>query len=179
MKINFVTIATSVLLQAFCATAGFAADSDAKVKENPVAANTPEKFAQTAEQVRAEMSTGGRYEFINPGDKGKVETDLNSIGAMLQKSGGVATMSQEDKVRLFNTQEHLNGLLTHSDSNRLVCERRAPVGTNIPLNTCKTVGEIEKNRRDSQKYMQDHAQDANINSAAINRIGGDNAKGAH
>ena len=155
--------------QAICAAASMASD---KVNEKPVVADTPEKFAQTAEQIRAQMGTGGRYEFINPGDKGKVETDLNSIGAMLQKSGGVATMSQEDKVRLFNTQEHLNGLLTHSDSNRLVCERRAPVGTNIPLNTCKTVGEIEKNRRDSQKYMQDHAQDANINSAAINRKGG-------
>ncbi len=172
MKINFVTIATAVLLQAFCATAGFAIDSDARVKEKPVAADTPEKFAQTAEQVREEMSAGGRYEFIRPADKAQVDTDLNSIGAMLKKSGAAAAMSQEDKIRLFNTQEHLNGLLTHSDSNRLVCERRAPVGTNIPVNTCKTVGEIEKNRRDSQKYMQDHAQDANINSAAINRHGG-------
>jgi len=156
-------------VQGFCLAAAMASD---QVIEKPVVADTPEKFAQTAGQIRAEMNAGGRYEFINPGDKGKVETDLNSIGAMLQKSGAVAAMSQEDKVRLFNTQEHLNGLLTHSDSNRLVCERRAPVGTNIPLNTCKTVGEIEKNRRDSQKYMQDHAQDANINSAARNRKGG-------
>jgi hypothetical protein len=58
-------------------------------------------------------------------------------------------------VQLFNTQEHLNGILTHSDSNRLVCERRAPVGTNIPVNSCKTVGQIEKERKDSQKTMMD------------------------
>jgi hypothetical protein len=152
--------------QAFCAAAAMASD---QVIQKPVVADTPEKFAQTAEQIRSEMSAGGRYEFINPGDKGKVETDLNSIAAMLQKAGSVSAMPQQQQIQLFNTQEHLNGVLTHSDSNRLVCERRAPVGTNIPLNTCKTVGEIEKNRRDSQKYMQDHAQDANINSAAMNR----------
>ncbi len=162
--------------QAICAAASMASD---KVNQKAVVADTPEKFAQTAEQIRVQMNAGGRYEFINPGDKGKVETDLNSIAAMLQKAGSVRSMPQEQQIQLFNAQEHLNGLLTHSDSNRLVCERRAPVGTNIPLNTCKTVGELEKSRRDSQKYMQDHAQDANINSAAINRIGGDSAKGAH
>jgi hypothetical protein len=146
---------------------GLAMASD-KVVEKPVAADTPEKFAATAAQIRKEMSTEGRYEFIRADDKAKAEADLDSMAAMLQKAGSVSAMSDSERVRLFNTQEHLNGILTHSDRNRLVCERRAPVGTNIPQNTCKTVAEIEKMRRDSQKYMTDHSRDANINSAAIN-----------
>ena len=150
-----------------------------KVVEKPVAADTPEKFAEVAAQIRKEMGPDGRYEFIRPDDKAKANTDLDTMAAMLQKAGSVAAMKQNEQVQLFNTQEHLNGILTHSDRNRLVCERRAPVGTNIPQNTCKTVAEIEKMRRDSQKYMRDHAQDANINSAAMNKSVGDSGSGRH
>ena len=152
------------MAQMLCLGAVAAAD---KVVEKPVAADTPEKFAETAAQIRKEMGANGRYEFIRPDDKGKADADLDAIAAMLQKAGSVSALPEGDRVKLFNTQEHLNGILTHSDRNRLVCERRAQVGTNIPQNTCKTVAEIEKMRRDSQKYMNDHAQDANINSAAM------------
>ncbi len=169
MKISVCGWMLLASMQPFCA--GLASASD-KVIEKPVAADTADKFTQTAAGIHAEMGAGGRYEFMRPDDKGKVEADLNTMAAMLQKSGSVASMPQGDQVKLFNTQEHLNGILTHSDSNRLICERRAPVGTNIPINTCKTVGEIEKARRDAQKYMTDHGQDANINSAAMNRKGG-------
>ncbi len=55
----------------------------------------------------------------------------------------------------MNTQEHVNGLLTKSDRNRLVCERTAQMGSNIPVTSCKTVAEIEHQRQQSQKYMQD------------------------
>ena len=141
-----------------------------KIVEKPVAADTPEKFADVAAQIRKEMSADGRYEFVRPDDKAKVNADLDNMAAMLRKAGSVSAMPQADQVQLFNTQEHLNGILTHSDRNRLVCERRAPVGTNIPQNSCKTVAEIEKMRRDSQKYMNDHSRDAGINAAAMQKM---------
>ena len=125
-----------------------------QVIEKPVVADTPEKFAQTAAQIREEMATGGRYEYIKAGDKAKVEADLDSMAALLQKKGSVAVMRQDEKVQLFNTQEHLNGILAHNDSNRLVCERRSPMGSNIPINTCKTVADIEKSRHDNQETMK-------------------------
>ncbi len=167
MKLSLQRIVLCMLVQAFCLGAAMA---DRPI-EKPVVADTPEKFAATATQIRAEMATGGRYEFIRPDNKGKVEADLNSMAAMLQKAGSVAAMREQEKVQLYNLQEHLNGILTHSDRNRLICEHRPPLGTNIPVTTCKTVAEIERSRRESEKYMQDHAQDANINSAAINRKG--------
>ena len=141
-----------VAAQAFWITAGWTSD---KVVEKPVAADTSEKFAQTAEQIHKEMTQGGRYEFIRPDDKAKVEADLNSMGTMLQKSGSVAAMNLTEKTQLFNTQEHLNGILTHSDRERLVCENNAPTGSNLRRVTCQTVGEIEVNRRGAQKAIDD------------------------
>jgi hypothetical protein len=121
-----------------------------EVIKNRVAADTPEKLQAVAKEIRDEMGPGGRYEFINGEDKAKVDIDLASMTAMLEKSGSVAAMTQQQKVQLFNTQEQLNGILTHSDRNRLVCEHKATVGTTIPRTTCQTVAEIEQNRKDGQ-----------------------------
>ena len=146
-------------------TAG-AAWADGVVKE-PVKTDTAEKFAAMAAEVREEMGNGGRYEFISADNRSRVEKDLADMMAMLQSSHSVDQMKAADKVALLNLQENLNGILTKSDSNRLVCEHSAPLGSHIQGTSCQTVGQIERRRRDSQRYIDDHASDANINSAAF------------
>lgn len=136
-----------------------------KPVEKPVLADTSARFAEVAQQVRKDMEPDGRYEYIRQDDKDRVESDLHAMQAMLEKNGSVAAMNAQDKVNLFNTQEHLNGILVHNDRDRLVCERRAPVGTNIPTTTCRTFGEIERTRREAQTYMVDHSKDAQVNAA--------------
>jgi hypothetical protein len=133
-----------------------------EVIEHRVAADTPEKFKQVEVEIRQEMTPGGRYEFMRPDEKVKVESDLTLMESMLQKSGSVNTMQEQDKIRLYNTQENLNGILTHSDSNRLVCERRAKVGTSIPQTTCKTLGEIERARRATNDKLQEIGRDSSF-----------------
>lgn len=135
--------------------AAIAAAADDKVVEKPVAADTPEKFTLLIADLHHEMGTGGRYEFISPEQKGKVDADLSTMAAMLQKSGSVDAMKEQDKVRLFNTQEHVNGILAHNDINRLVCEHRAPLGSSIPITMCRTLGEIAHSRKTGQKSMEE------------------------
>jgi hypothetical protein len=141
--------------QALCMTPVAADDDSGKVIQKRVNADTPSAFAEVAAAVRNEMGTGGRYEFISPDEKAKANADLDAMAGMLQKYGSVAAMRQDERVVLFNTQEHLNGVLTHSDRNRLVCEHRPPMGSNIAVTSCKTVAELEKMRRDGQKMAMD------------------------
>jgi hypothetical protein len=126
-----------------------------EVIQKPVAADTPEKFAATVTDIHKQMETGGRYEYIKADDKAKVDVDLNTMAALLQKSGSVSAMPDADRLKLFNTQEHVNGLLAHNDENRLVCTRETHVGSNMPVTTCKTVANIELTRRNSQQYTRD------------------------
>ena len=132
-----------------------------QVIQKPVAADTTDKFQQVATQIRADMTTGGRYEFIRPDEKAKVEIDLDAMTKMMQQSGSVAAMSQDQKVLLFNTQEHLNGILTHNDVNRLVCEHAAAIGSHIQTTTCKTVGDIER-QRGSAKQLMDYKEEKSV-----------------
>ena len=137
--------------------------------KNRVAADTADKFQAVAAEIRKDMNPGGRYEYITPDNKAKVESDLTAMTEMLQKAGSAGALPERDKVKLFNTQEHLNGLLTHSDSNRLVCERTAPVGTTIPKMTCQTVAEIERNRREGQRSIR---QAGVTGSTCVHNCGG-------
>ena len=151
MRMRRLGLAALILACGLPAT--FVVAGDAPV-EKAVVADSADTFAAVADTVRSEMKPGGRYEFIRPRDRTDVESGLDAMMALLGKSGSVAAMNHDDKIRLFNLQEQVNGILTKSDNNFLVCERHAPVGSNIPLTTCKPYGEIERKRLSTQKYLE-------------------------
>ncbi|MEP6483911.1 MAG: hypothetical protein ABJB01_05635 [Rudaea sp.] len=129
----------------------------AEKPSNLMTTDTPQTFAVTQASIQKQMESGGRFEFIKPSDKAAANNDMNSMAAMLQKAGSVEALSSNDKTALFNMQEHLNGLLARNDNQRLVCEHNNPLGSHIPTTTCRTYGEIERQRRDSQRYLDDVA----------------------
>lgn len=134
------------------ATARFTGASTA---ESVVNADTPQALAATKTSVDEQMVPGGRYEFMSPERREQVEALFRDMQGMLEKSGSVAAMPERDRLQLFNLQEKLNGILTGSDSQRLVCEKRAPIGSLVPVKTCRTYGEIERQRRDKDRFFDE------------------------
>jgi hypothetical protein len=145
--------------------AGSSAMADEVVKKPVDVADTPEKLQAAIDSIHAEMATGQRYEYIRPDQRHEVDDDFATMSALVKNAGSVSAMKEADRVKLFNAQEHANGLLTHSDRNRLVCERRAQMGSHLPVNQCRTVADIERERAGSQKVMQDHSIDRNTTAA--------------
>jgi hypothetical protein len=127
----------------------------------PVKAETPAQFAPLADGIREAMKAGGRYEFVNSTDKLKVNTSLDAMAALLQKNNSVGEMNDRDKLALFNEQEKVNGILTRSDSDRLVCQMVAPVGSHIPVKTCRTYGEIQRSRHSAETFSRDNTWNQN------------------
>lgn len=134
------------------ATARFAG---AEAPQAVVNADTPQKLAETKSSVEEQMASGGRYEFISPERRGQVESLFREMRDVLEKSGSVAAMPERDRLQLFNLQEKLNGILTDGDSQRLVCEKRAPIGSLVPVKTCRTYGEIERQRRSKDRFFDE------------------------
>lgn len=127
------------------------------VVEKPLIAQTLDGFHKEATSIRDGMQPGGRYEFLKANDRDRVEADLTAMEAVLQRNAGQNDLNSADKLRLVNAQEEVNGILKHNDSNRLVCESRAPIGSHLPVKTCRTYGEIEEQRREAQKGVSDMA----------------------
>jgi len=83
-------------------------------------------------------------------------------------------MDNATRLDLFNKQEEANGVLKHNDANRLVCESRKPIGSNIPVNTCYTFRQKEETARNTRIGLQqyDHSQLCNGASAANSCVPG-------
>ena len=144
------------VLLSLAATCAFA---DEVVKKPVDVADTPDKLQGVIDSIHADMAQGKRYEFINPTERQNVDADFATMTALMQNAGSVTAMKQPDRIKLFNTQEHVNGLLTHSDRNRLICERRPKVGSNLPVTDCRTLADVELNRSETQKFLQDRSND--------------------
>lgn len=123
-----------------------------------VVADTPEKFGLLVTAIQQEMAPGKRYEFLNSRNRQVVNHSLDQMAAMLNVSGSVDAMSQEDKTRLFSIQEEVNGILTKNADDRVVCTHSPPTGSHIPMTECKTVRELEQ-RRNAARMKQHEMED--------------------
>jgi hypothetical protein len=149
-----------------CLFLSAAAYADDQVIEKPLVAQSLAGFDQEATEIRAGMHEGGRYEFLKADDKSKVEARLNSMHALLEKHASQNELNSGDKIALVNAQEEVNAILKHNDSNRLVCESRAPIGSHLPVKTCRTYGDIEMQRQDAMKTRSD------LDKSRVNKGGG-------
>jgi hypothetical protein len=153
------------LMAVLLALAGSSVFADEVVKKPVDAATTPAALQTVIDSIHAEMAPSKRYEFTNPAERRDVDTDFATMMALMTNAGSVAAMKQPDRIKLFNTQEHVNGILTHTDRNRLICERRSKVGSNLPVTDCRTLADVELNRSETQKFMQDRSNDGSRVSA--------------
>ena len=130
----------------------------AQVVQKPLIAQTLDAFTQDSARIRKQMEPGGLYGYISITDKTRVEVRLADMQKLLQAHANAADLQANDKVALFNAQEEINAILHHNDNNRLVCEHVNPVGSHIPVTTCRTYGQLSAQRRRDQKFLQSTQQ---------------------
>jgi len=137
----------------------FAMPAVAKDKVEPaVNADTKETFAAVSTWVRKEMVDGGRYGELSSSERRTVDAKLDEMGALLDKHGTVAQMTDADKTQMFNDQEQVNSMLSKRDGDRMICKNVAPIGSHIPVKTCKTAREIAQDQHNVNQFMNDRAQ---------------------
>ncbi len=143
-------IVGAALLQA---SAVYASKTEVIVK-----AQNKDDFTAVVAAVHQQMQQGGRYEFVDKGEREKVDASFSDMQTLFDKYGTVAQMDESAKVQLFNDQEAVNAILTRRDDKRLVCESVSPIGSHIPRTSCRTYREIELEHRQTQNFQQQMQQ---------------------
>ncbi len=123
--------------------------------ERIVVADSSDKFVVLAKAIRQEMQPGGRFEFIAGRSRAEVNHGLDDMAVMMEKAGSVSAMDDEEKIKLFNAQERVNGLLAKNAKDRLICSYVSPVGSHLPVKKCETLGAMETSRRNALRNMQE------------------------
>lgn len=127
----------------------------AKEKIDPaVNASSKDAFETVSTWVRKQMDAGGRYSYVTPDERSKVNSRLDEMEHLFGDKSEVSQMSDADKTAMFNKQEEVNSILAKRDNERLICKNEKPIGSNIPVKTCQTAGELEARRRNDSQYLQ-------------------------
>ena len=154
------------------ATATFCVSASAKEpSERALNADSSEQFELQSAAVRAQMKSGGHYEFVTNTDRLTVENRLTEITAIMARHPNPAEFTDKDKAELLVAQEEVNAILTKNDGRRLVCERRAPTGSHLGQDKCRTVADIERERRETRKDVGDRQRQPSATSGLPNKQG--------
>jgi hypothetical protein len=123
--------------------------------EKALNADTRDKFAEVAANVRTEMQPGGRYGYVKADERKTVDQKLTEIEVLFGTNDSVQSMRQDRKVALFNAQEVINSILTRRDRDRVICKNEPPLGSHIPVTSCHTYGQEEEARRGTQQQLDE------------------------
>ena len=124
----------------------------------PVERLQPAQFDAFAASLRGEMDPPGRFQWVTPEERTKVLKALDEMGRILEGHESISELRETDKVALLNAQEVANAILTKRDRDRLICERRAIVGSRFPQSVCETYGEKMMRTAESRKRIREMEQ---------------------
>jgi len=83
-------IAAAVITIGLAGTAG----AHEPYGEKPLDANTAQTFQSSAAGVRSEMRPGGRYAFVNPAERARIDAALTDIDKVYAEHGGSTVRTQ-------------------------------------------------------------------------------------
>ncbi len=138
-----------------------------EVNKEPLVSRTLDTFNQNVDRIYKQMQPGGVYEHISPSEKTRVDHDIGTMRRLLQAHASQNDMPAGDKVALANAQEEVNGILSHNDNNRLICERSARTGSHIQTTRCRTYAEIVARRERDRKSVRDRLFHRRVDNLGI------------
>ncbi|PJJ97533.1 hypothetical protein CO641_11280 [Lysobacteraceae bacterium NML91-0213] len=126
----------------------------------PVLANTDAAaIVSQQNEIRSEVEQrSGRYRDMAGADRERLLQIQDRVIRQLEGRERTTELSPADRVTLFNDLEQISALVNKAEDDRMVCERTRPIGSNRPVNVCKTVAQrrvereqaLESRRRDSR-----------------------------
>lgn len=121
-----------------------------------VKADTKDSFVAVVAAIRQQMQPGGRWQYIDKGERTTIDGSFSDMQSLYDQFGSVDKMDQAGKVRLLADQSTVNAILTRKDGDRLICRSETPVGSHLPVKTCKTYGQIQSEQRTAQEFLRTH-----------------------
>ncbi|MGH8154129.1 MAG: hypothetical protein ACREP0_02655 [Rhodanobacteraceae bacterium] len=120
-----------------------------------VKADTKDNFEAVQAAIRKQMQPGGRWQYVDVKERATIDGNFADMQKLFDQYGSVDKMDTNAKMRLVNDQSSINAILTKKDGDKLICQSETPVGSHLPVRTCKTFAQVQaENRQAQQSLMQ-------------------------
>lgn len=145
-------------------TSGVEIPKDAKGKP-VVRADTKENFEAIEAAIRQQMQPGGRWQYMDNGERSTIDNSFADMDQLYTKFGSVDKMDQPAKMRLLADQSTVNAILTRKDGDRLICQSVAPVGSHLPVRTCRTFAQMQAETRNAQRELLERTRAGTVQNS--------------
>lgn len=122
-----------------------------------VKADSKENFEAIVAAIHQQMQPGRRWQYVDNNERATIDGSFADMGKLYDQFGSVDKMDQNAKVRLLADQSTVNAILTKKDGDRLICETVMPVGSHLPVKTCKTYAQIQAEQSGAQQFLHNRA----------------------
>lgn len=130
----------------------------------PAAYASADRKALQAESIRtqqAEIRAGvearsGRYKDLPAGTRSELLAKQSEVLRMIDGKQSTDELDENQKVEVFNALEWIEAAINKADDERLVCERRAVLGSTRKERVCKTVAQMRDEREAARRSMDTH-----------------------
>lgn len=119
-----------------------------------VRADTKENFEAIEAAIRQQMQAGGRWQYMDKGERESIARNFSDMAALYAKFGTVDKMDQPARMQLLADQSNVNAILTRRDGQRLICRNEIPVGSHLPIKTCRTYAQIQADEYNAQESLR-------------------------
>lgn len=118
-----------------------------------VKADTADNFAAVVAAIHKQMEPGGRWQYIDRKERATIDGSFADMQKLYDKFGSVDKMDAAAKYRLLEDQSTVNAILTKKDGEQLICETHMPVGSHLPVKSCKTYAQVQEEQRRAQNDL--------------------------
>ena len=145
---KIVLVAAAAFMVSACAGPSPVADAPEPVKIASI-----DEFLAHQDYIRAGIQDGS-YGDIRAEEIELVIERQAELRAVLAGVESVDDLSEEDKIRIWNAQNAINGVLTRSLADTPICRREAVLGSHRQRTVCLTPRQSEKLREDSRESLR-------------------------
>lgn len=114
----------------------------------------PARFGQLIQTLRVEMAPGGRFAYVTPAERDRIEGSLERMRAALEGKATLADLDERERLSVFNAQEEVNAILTKRDAERVLCDRRPLPGSHRKELVCETYGQRMARIKGSREQVE-------------------------
>ncbi len=118
-----------------------------------VKADTKDNFEAIVAAIHQQMQPGGRWQYIDQNERAALDNSFADMAKLYDQFGSVDKMDGPAKMRLLADQGTVNSILTKKDGDRLICKSEMPVGSHLPVKTCRTYAQVQAEERGAQTTL--------------------------
>ena len=106
------------------------------------------------DEIRAGViARSGPYKDMDSKTRTELLTRQTEILTLIDGKHVPADLNQDQRTRVFNHLEWIEAAINGAEDERLICERRATIGSNRKTRVCKTVAQLREERERSREQL--------------------------